>query len=230
VVREILKDPVAGRFTLFVFVSMLAYSAEELVLEPFAGFVLHMSPGQSTQLSGLLHAGALLGMILVGVLGARFGERKGLWMRRWTILGCLGSGLALLGVAGLAVLGLTAFVPAAVAALGFANGVFAVAAIGSMMGLAGAGGGGREGVRMGVWGAAQAGAFAVGGFTGAVGVDLSRAFLHQNAPAFMAVFAIEALFFLAAAALAARMAPAGRSEDAKLEGPAAPGLANMGAI
>jgi BCD family chlorophyll transporter-like MFS transporter len=47
-------------------------------------------------------------------------------------------------------------------ALGFFNGVFAVAAIGSMMALAGQGKGRREGIRMGVWGAAQAVGFGAG--------------------------------------------------------------------
>ena len=89
--------------------------------------------------------------------------------------------------------------------LGFANGVFAVSAIGSMMGLAGAGGGGREGIRMGVWGAAQAGAFAVGGFAGALGVDSMRSLLHQDGAAFLAVFVGEAAIFIVAAGLASRL-------------------------
>ena len=59
-------------------------------------------------------------------------------------------------------------------ALGVANGAFAVAAIGSMMGLAGTGREAREGVRMGLWGAAQAIAFGLGGFSGTVAADLAR--------------------------------------------------------
>jgi BCD family chlorophyll transporter-like MFS transporter len=90
-------------------------------------------------------------------------------------------------------------------ALGLANGVFAVAAIGSMMGLAGAQGADRSGARMGVWGGAQAGAFAVGGFLGASGVQALRGLLHEPAPAFVAVFGVEALIFLVSAVLAARL-------------------------
>ena len=202
---EMWADGLARRFTIFVFVSMLAYSAQELILEPFAGLVFKMTPGQSTQLSGLQHAGVLLGMILVGVLGARFGDRKRLWMRGFTIAGCLGSALALGGLAAASVAGPGWPLAPTVFVLGFANGVFAVSAIGSMMGLAGAGGGGREGVRMGVWGAAQAGAFACGGFVGASGVDLMRGVLHQDGPAFLAVFVVEAAIFLVAAGLASRL-------------------------
>jgi BCD family chlorophyll transporter-like MFS transporter len=202
---EIKADPLARRFTVFVFVSMLAYSAQELILEPFAGLLFNMTPGQSAQLSGMQHGGVLLGMIMVGILGARFGDKKSLWMRRWTIAGCVGSALALGGLAAASVVGPAWPLHPTVFVLGFANGVFAVSAIGSMMGLAGAGRGAREGVRMGVWGAAQAGAFAIGGFLGAVGVGVLRGILHQTVAAFLIVFAAEAVVFLVSALLASRL-------------------------
>jgi BCD family chlorophyll transporter-like MFS transporter len=82
-----------------------------------------------------------------------------------------------------------------------------------MMGLAGAGRGAREGARMGVWGAAQAGAVAIGGFLGAAGVQTLRAMLGQTGPAFVMVFAAEAALFLVSAVLAARLEnPPARSE------------------
>jgi BCD family chlorophyll transporter-like MFS transporter len=209
---EIWADPQAKRFTIFVFVSMLAYSAQELILEPFAGLVFGLSPGQSTQLTGLQHGGVLLGMIIVGVLGARFGDRKSLWMRRWTMGGCIGSAVALCALAMACLVGPTWPLAPTVFVLGFANGVFAVSAIGSMMGLAGAkagasgeGGSAGAGVRMGVWGAAQAGAFAIGGFLGAVGVDALRHAFHQPAPAFLCVFVVEGGVFIASAILAGRL-------------------------
>jgi BCD family chlorophyll transporter-like MFS transporter len=205
VLAEIWADTLARRFTIFVFVSMLAYSAQELILEPFAGLVFKMTPGQSTQLSSLQHGGVLLGMILVGVMGSRFGDQKRAWMRRWTIAGCVGSAAALIGMAAACVMGGAWPLRPTVFVLGFANGVFAVSAIGSMMGLAGAGEKSREGVRMGVWGAAQAGAFAVGGFLGAIGVDLMRGLFHQSATAFLVVFCAEGAVFLASAVLAGRL-------------------------
>jgi BCD family chlorophyll transporter-like MFS transporter len=185
-----------------VFVSMLAYSAQELILEPFAGLVFRMTPAQSAALTGFEKGGALLGMILVGALGARFGDRRALWMRRWTIAGCVGSAVALCGMVAASLVGGAWPLTPTVFLLGLANGIFAVAAIGSMMGLAGAGRGSREGARMGVWGAAQAGAFAIGGFMGAAGVQALRGALHQPAPAFVLVFGLEALAFLVAAVLA----------------------------
>ncbi|QYU69008.1 PucC family protein [Leptolyngbya sp. 15MV] len=88
--------------------------------------------------------------------------------------------------------------------LGLCNGVFAVAAIGAMMGLAGAGERTREGVRMGVWGAAQAIAFGLGGLAGALGVDLARQAHGHDAAAFQLIFALEAALFVVAAHLAVR--------------------------
>jgi BCD family chlorophyll transporter-like MFS transporter len=65
-----------------------------------------------------------------------------------------------------------------------------------------AGGTGREGARMGLWGAAQAISFGVGGMLGATSADLARALLGAPGPAYAAVFAAEAVLFVIAAALA----------------------------
>jgi BCD family chlorophyll transporter-like MFS transporter len=204
-VRGMWADDEARRFTVFVFLSMLAYSMQDLILEPFAGLVFAYSPGRSTQLSGLQHAGVLAGMILVGVGGSAFaGRARGAdGLRRWIVGGCVGSAAALAGLAMAARIGPDWPLSANVALLGFANGIFAVAAIGSMMALAGADQG-REGTRMGVWGAAQAIAFGLGGLIGAVGVDVGRALTGSTTQTFAIVFTAEALLFLAAASLAAR--------------------------
>jgi BCD family chlorophyll transporter-like MFS transporter len=197
-------------FSIFVFVSMLAYSMQDLILEPFAGLLFGMTPGQSTQLSSLQHGGVLLGMILVGVGGHGFTGRTtgftGLRLKRWIIGGCIGSALALAALAVAATAGPAWPLKPTVFLLGFANGVFAVAAIGSMLDLAGRGGPGHEGIRMGLWGAAQASAFGSGGFFGASAVDAGRHLLGADGPAFELVFAFEAVIFLVAAAIALRLA------------------------
>ena len=87
--------------------------------------------------------------------------------------------------------------------LGFANGIFAVAAVGAMLGLASRGDGAGEGARMGVWGAAQAIAFGLGGLTGAVLVDQLRGAMASDGAAFQMVFTIEATLFVVAALVAA---------------------------
>ena len=203
--KEIWAEPLARNFSIFVFVSMLAYSAQDLILEPFAGLVFHMTPGQSTQLSGIQNMGVLLGMILTGAIGGRTSRSGKNWLTTWAIFGCLGSALALLGLAAAAEIGPGWPLKPTVFVLGFANGVFAVAAIGSMMGLAGSGRKSRVGIRMGIWGAAQAIAFGLGGFFGAMGVDGLRAVLPETGHAFLVVFIIEGALFLVAAYLASRL-------------------------
>lgn len=201
---EIWHEPAARRFTIFIFVSMIAFSMQDLILEPFAGLIFGMTPGESTQLGGQHQSGILLGMIVTGIGGSAFSGKRPDGLRAWVVSGCLMSAAALGALALAAVagpgwpLGITVFV------LGLGNGVFAVAAIGAMMGLAGAGEKTREGVRMGVWGASQAIAFGLGGLTGAVGVDFARAAMGDDGAAFQLVFAIEATAFVIAAALAVK--------------------------
>jgi BCD family chlorophyll transporter-like MFS transporter len=215
---EVWRDERARRFTIFVFLSMLAYSAQDLVLEPFAGLRFGLSPGETTTLSGIQHAGVLAGMILVAVAGTLGGGRPAV-LRLWTIGGCLASAgaLASLVVAGWA--GPPFPLHGAVFALGVANGAFAIAAIGSMMALAGEGRSGGEGVRMGLWGAAQAIAFALGGFLGTVVADLGRLVIGSAVPAYALVFALEALLFLLAARLAATIAAAREEIASRPSGP-----------
>jgi len=200
--KDVWAEPKARTFTIFVFVSMLAYSSSDLILEPFTGLVFGLTPGQSTQLAGMQHGGVLLGMIAVAVLGARFGGRGFGRRQGWVIGGCVASSVALLGLAGASLAGPGWPLAPTVFLLGVANGGFAVAAIGAMMGLAAADGPGREGVRIGLWGAAQAIAFGLGGFLGAAAIDATRALFGEATLAFALVFAVEAVLFLAAAYLA----------------------------
>jgi BCD family chlorophyll transporter-like MFS transporter len=204
--REVWADPKPRRFTIFVFVSMLAYSAQDLILEPFAGLVFGLTPGESTRLSGVQNSGVLAGMMLVGVLCSVVGGPRLGSLRAWTIAGCLASAGALFALAGSGFAGPAWPLRGTVFVLGLANGAFAVSAIGSMMALAGSGAGGREGVRMGLWGAAQAIAFALGGIVATAAVDVARHALDSPVAAYALVFAAEGLLFLVAAQLAARVA------------------------
>lgn len=202
---EVWREATVRNFAVFVFVSMLAYSAQDLILEPYAGLVFGLTPGQSTALSGVHHGGVLLGMLAVGAVCTLFGRRRFGSMETWVVGGCLASGAAMLALAagGSAPdhwpLRLNVFL------LGLSNGAFAVAAIGSMMAIAASGRARREGTRMGVFGAAQAIAFGLGGLLGAVSVDVLRLIFPSVATAYGAVFAVEAALFIVAAVLALRV-------------------------
>jgi BCD family chlorophyll transporter-like MFS transporter len=184
---------------------MLAYSAQDLVLEPFAGAVYGLTPGESTQLGGKQHAGVLIGMLLVAVIGRLAGERGQGILRVCLVLGCIASA-GLIGALALSgVLGPPWPLEANVFLLGAANGAYAVAAIGSMMTLVSEGAEGHDGTRMGVWGAAQAIAFGLGGLAGTGAVDLVRWASESVVAAYGVVFFAQAALFLAAGWLAARM-------------------------
>jgi BCD family chlorophyll transporter-like MFS transporter len=211
---QVWREPQARRFAIFVFVSMIAYSMQDLILEPFAGAIFGFTPGESTKLAGLQHAGVFCGMVCVAVAasGLGIGRRS---LLTWVVGGCLASALALGGLAAAAATAPAWPLRASVFALGFANGAYAVAAIGAMMQFVSQGRQAREGVRMGIWGAAQAIAFALGGLVGAGAVDLARQVFDSTAAAYGTVFAVEGLLFVVSAVLALRIArqaprPAGR--------------------
>ena len=209
-VRQVWREPKARDFTIFVFLSMLGYSAQELVLEPFAGAVFHLTPAGSAALTSIHNGGALCGMVLVAVASQLVRRSGSGIMRLWTLGGCLCSAL---GLTGLALAGLhgpgwpLAF---NVWFTGAANGAFAVAAIGAMMSLVSEGRQQREGVRMGLWGGAQAVAFAVGGMAATIGSDAAHRIAASSASAYAVVFIGEAVLFLFAAHQATRVFPAER--------------------
>lgn len=217
--QEVWAEPAARTFTVFVFMSMLAYSAQDLILEPFAGAVHGFTPGQTTQLSGWHHMGVLIGMLAVAGAGSRWVAGRLGSVQAWMVGGCLVSALATLGLVSSAV---SADWPlkANVVFLGVANGAFSIAAIATMMRLAGEGGPGREGTRMGLWGAAQAAAFGLGGLLGTAASDLAHAVLGEQRTAYAAVFGMQALMFAVSAAVASRLraGPAQR-QRLRLDGP-----------
>jgi BCD family chlorophyll transporter-like MFS transporter len=186
-------DPGARAFTGFVFLSILAFYLSELILEPFAGHIHGLTPEDSTKLSGGKDGAALLGMIAAGALSHfRVGSLK-----VWAMAGCVISAAGLLGLG----FGLP-LVPSTVV-LGLGNGLFVVGAIGSMMQLA-AERERRTGMRMGVFGAAQAVAAGLAGVIATATLDVARLALSDQA-AYGTVFTIEAVLFLAAACVAAQV-------------------------
>jgi len=108
--REIWGERDARHFTIFVFLSMVAYFMQELILEPYAGLVFAFTPGQSTSLSGAQNGGVFLGMLTVGIAatGLKIGS-----LRFWVTFGCLSSAVALSIIAALGQIGVGApLVPA----------------------------------------------------------------------------------------------------------------------
>ncbi len=226
--REVWSETTARRFTVFVFVSMLAYSAQDLILEPFAGAVHGFTPGESTRLAGVQHGGVLLGMLMVAAAGTLARRPALAWLgslRGWTLGGCIASAIALAGLAAAGAAGAGGQpwpLRENVFLLGVANGAFSIGAIGSMMQLASQGRASREGVRMGLWGAAQGIAFGLGGLAGTAASDLARWLIAQPGAAYACVFALEGALFALSALLAARIVIVPESPPAESAEPGAP--------
>ena len=210
------RDEQARLFTFFVFTSMLAYSAQDLVLEPFAGFIYHFTPGQTTQLSGTLHASVLGGMLLLALIGGRWVRGRLGSVSSWMVGGCVISSLGMVGLAYAAWLGGYAKqlpLNPILWVLGLGNGLFSIAAISTMMRLATqekrelqlGSQSVKPGIRMGLWGAAQAIAFGLGGVLGTAASDVSKRWFAEPSWAYAIVFALEALTFLLAAWMAWRV-------------------------
>ena len=123
-------------------------------------------------------------------------------LKSWVQAGCLGSCFMLISIMLLGQINSSLPLELAVVGLGFFNGMFAVAAIGSMMSLAGSGSKRREGTRMGLWGAAQAIAAGFGGLLGTILVDLLQVADLSPVNAYGMVFSLEASLFALAALLA----------------------------
>ncbi|MGZ8456048.1 MAG: BCD family MFS transporter [Gemmatirosa sp.] len=210
-VRAALAERATRRFAAFVFVSMLAYSAQDLILEPFAGTVFGLTPGASTRLGGVQHVGVLLGMLVAAAPAAR-----GAALRRWAAGGCIASAVAFLALAASPLGASPALLTGIVLALGLANGAFAIGAVGAMMASIGERADGRAGLHMGIFGAAQAVAYALGGLTGGAASDAARALLGSAAAGYATVFVGEALLFAVAARLAVTSRPAPRVVHAPL--------------
>jgi MFS transporter, BCD family, chlorophyll transporter len=198
---QIWSEPQARRFAIFIFISMLAYSSQDLILEPFAGAVFGMTPGETTKLAGFQHAGAAIGMMLVPVLNWLIPAWR-MQTTPWIVGGCIASALGILNIAFAAVVGPPWALRPSFLVLGITNGVFAIATIGAMMNLVGAGHRNREGTRMGLWGASQAVSFGVGGFLGTLASDATSHLLPSLALSYALVFAAQAGMFMIATCLA----------------------------
>lgn len=203
--RQLWGDARARRFTWFLLASMFAFSAQELLVEPFVGLVFGFTPAASARLAGMQNGGVLLGML--GVVAAALLRRRpgAQFAQRWMVVGTIGSALMVAVLALIALTGRSESVSGATVVLGMANGTFAVAAVGAMMELSAAGGPGREGLYMGLWGAAQAIAFAGGGLGAGAVVDLSRRLLGSPAAAYATVLCLDGGLFLVACYWALRL-------------------------
>ena len=212
-IKKVWMEREARLFTIFIFISMGAFSMQDPILEPFAGEVFGFAVGESTKLDGFHKIGTLIGIILIILCLSKFrigfaslsivkNERLGS-EKFWLITGCIFSAFSLLMIS---LLGLTyrdpAILNSVVFLFGISNGVFTAGILGTMLHLASRGSDGNNtGTRMGIWGAAQAYATMIAVFFSTVLVDILGLMMNSLPGVYGIVFLTAASFFIAAAFL-----------------------------
>ena len=212
-IKKVWMEREARLFTIFIFISMGAFSMQDPILEPFAGEVFGFAVGESTKLDGFHKIGTLIGIILIILCLSKFrigfaslsivkNERLGS-EKFWLITGCLFSAFSLFMIS---LLGLTYRDPgilnSVVFLFGISNGVFTAGILGTMLHLASRGSGDNNtGTRMGIWGAAQAYATMIAVFFSTVLVDILGLMMNSLPSVYGIVFLTAASFFIAAAFL-----------------------------
>lgn len=133
-----------ARFLLAVGLGTAAFNMQDIILEPYGGEILGLSVGQTTLLTGVMAAGAIVAFGLAARLLSRGGDPARV----------AGAGL----VVGLAAFSLVIFAEplaspmmfrAGVALIGFGGGLFSVGTLSAAMGLDS---GGLHGMVIGAWG------------------------------------------------------------------------------
>ena len=212
-IKKVWMEREARLFTIFIFISMGAFSMQDPILEPFAGEVFGFTVGESTKLDGFHKIGTLIGIISIVLCLSKFrigfgslsivkNERLGS-EKLWLITGCLFSALSLFIIS---LLALTFTEPnllnSVVFIFGISNGVFTAGVLGTMLHLASRGSGdNKEGTRMGIWGAAQAYATMIAVFFSTLLVDILGLMMTSLPSVYGIVFLTAASFFIASAYL-----------------------------
>jgi BCD family chlorophyll transporter-like MFS transporter len=138
----------------------VAFSMQDVLLEPYGGQILHLSVGQTTALTAMLACGGLCGFTLAARMLGRGTDAYRL-AGFGAVVGLLAFTVLILS----APLGSPPLFAAGVALIGFGGGLFAHCTLTAAMGQAR---GGQVGLALGIWGAVQAsaagGAIGVSGF------------------------------------------------------------------
>ena len=136
----------------------VAFSMQDILLEPYGGQVLHLPVGATTAFTALLAVGGLSGFGLAARLLATTPARRGTDPYRLACSGAVAGLFAFSALIFAAPLQSTALFALGVALIGFGAGLFAHCTLTAAMGMAGAG---QIGLALGIWGAVQASAAGV---------------------------------------------------------------------
>lgn len=192
----VLRENTQARgFFLFIFVSILSIFLQDNILEPFGAEVFGMSVAETTSFQPAWGGGVLIGMMLMGIASVFLSISK----RTIALIGCAGTSLGMLILAGAAVTETADMVKPALMFMGFFTGFFNVGALSMMMDMTVEG---ATGLYMGLWGMAQAFGNGVASFGGGVlHTGLIETGTLAPSTAYMVIFGLEAFGMALAAVL-----------------------------
>jgi BCD family chlorophyll transporter-like MFS transporter len=148
------------RFLVAVGLGAMAFSMQDLLLEPYGGQILHLSVGATTALTALMAGGALVAFAIAArVLG------RGVDPNRMAALGALIGVVAFTAVIFSDALQSPLLYRVGAALIGLGGGLFSVGTLIYAMGLDN---GNRNGLALGAWGAVQASCAGAGILAGGV--------------------------------------------------------------
>jgi BCD family chlorophyll transporter-like MFS transporter len=140
----------AGRLLVVVFLGTMAFSMQDVLLEPYGGEILGLSVSSTTMLTAMWAAGALAGFAYAGQR-----LKQGSNAYRLAALGVLAGVWAFSTVIFAAPMDSAPLFFAGAGLIGFGGGLFAVSTLMAAMSMPATGMAGR-GLALGAWGAAQA--------------------------------------------------------------------------
>lgn len=187
-IRLLASSPNTMLFALYIFISIFALFANEVVMDPFGAEVFGMPVSVTTKLFKPVMGGTqLIFMLLTGFLLSRIGVRRGAYFGN--VFGAIGFGLII--AAGF--MHDVHFLRIALVVTGIGLGAASVSNITMMMNMTA----GRSGIYMGLWGTAQSLAIFIGHSSAGVIRDLVYHFSGNHMLAYAAIFALEIVAFTA---------------------------------
>ena len=150
----------------------VAFSMQDILLEPYGGQVLHLTVGSTTALTALLAIGGLLGFGLAANLLS-----QGRDPYRLSAIGALAGLAAFTALVFAAPFSSIPLFATGVALIGFGAGLFAHCTLTAAMAIAGRG---QIGLALGIWGAVQASAAGIAVASGGLIRDLVASFANRG--------------------------------------------------
>ncbi|MEO1582496.1 MAG: BCD family MFS transporter [Pseudomonadota bacterium] len=193
--RLISANSETRRFFIFISLAIFAIFLQENLIEVFGAEVFGMQVSETRKLQPVWGGGILLGMVLMGTISAGFSVPKHIS----TLIGCTGAGIGfvLLGYVGF--FELENLLLPTLFYLGFCAGIFNVGALALMMDMTVEG---ATGMYMGLWGVAQAAGMGLSAVVaGTLHTSLIASGLMKAEVAYWAIFGLESVLLIVAAAL-----------------------------